>query len=100
VNGDPSLKIVTLGRFAIYLDGQPLASLGSRKAEALLLYLAWAEQSVRRDSLVALFWSNHPQNKALASLSTAVSTLRKQLSSHIVTSRQTVALNPEGDPWL
>jgi predicted ATPase len=100
VNGDPSLKIVTLGRLAVYLDGQPLTSLGSRKAEALLVYLTWAKEPVGRDSLVSLLWPDHPQKKALASLSTAVSTLRKHLSPHFLTTRQTVALNPESDWWL
>ena len=89
MSGDPLLKIVTLGRFAVYLDGQPLASLGSRKAEALLVYLAWANRPVSRDILIALFWENYPQQKALASLSRAVSTLRKHLSAHIMTTRQT-----------
>ena len=34
------LEITTLGGLSIRLDGQPLAKLHSRKAEALLVYLA------------------------------------------------------------
>jgi predicted ATPase/DNA-binding SARP family transcriptional activator len=100
MNDEPALKIVTLGRFAIYKNGKPLTSLGSRKAEALLVYLAWANQPVSRDSLIALFWPDHTQNKALASLSTAVSALRRHLPDCIVATRQTVSLNHEIDYWL
>ena len=37
------LKITTLGGLIISLDGQPLTSLDSRKAAAILVYVAYTE---------------------------------------------------------
>ncbi len=73
------LRIETLGTFAVYMDEQPLASLTSRKAQALLVYLmCHPGQYFSREHLQTLLWSDTPMLKARANLR---QTLRKLLNA-------------------
>ncbi len=89
------LQISTLGGLSIRLDGEPVTGLASRKVEALLVYLACAGREYRRDVLAELFWEERTQAQAMSNLRVALSSLRKRLSSYVVITRDTVALNPE-----
>jgi hypothetical protein len=64
----PDLLISTLGRLSIERDGQPVTGLASRKAEALLVYLACNRRSHPREVLADLLWDGRTQSQALASL--------------------------------
>ena len=58
-----SLQIRLLGPVEIQVDGEPL-SVDTRKAIALLAYLAAAGASQPRDVLAALLWPDYDQENA------------------------------------
>lgn len=75
-----SLKLRLLGRFRVENGaGGPLA-IASKKAQALLAYLALAPGQIHhRDKLAMLLWSDRPDDRARHSLRQCVLTLRKGL---------------------
>jgi DNA-binding SARP family transcriptional activator len=72
--------------------------LPARRAEALLAYLAVAPKRHRRDSLTALFWSDAPRLQGRQNLRQSLSAIRAALRPYqddfILTSGDTVMLNP------
>lgn len=67
-----------LGGFALHDDGGRVLRLPTRKAEALLAYLALQEPArVQRESVAALLWSDADPAAALASLRQGLSTIGK-----------------------
>lgn len=89
------LRIWTLGGLRIELDGEPLSGLASRKAEALLIYLAVTGGPHSRDHLATLLWGERPQTRAMGNLSVVLSSLRKQLPAHMDITHQAVGLKPD-----
>ena len=76
------LTIATLGGLDIRLAGAPLAGLASRKAEALLVYLACAPGPHPRELLADLLWDDLPAERGRGNLSVLLSSLR-QLGGYI-----------------
>ena len=74
----PSLVLSLLGSPRIERDGQPIA-VDTRKAIALLAYLATTNQHHSRDTLAALLWPDYDQAHARATLRRTLSTLHKAL---------------------
>ena len=79
-----NLTLRLLGSPTLEADGRRL-SLGRRKAEALLAYLALLPQSHNREALAAIFWPELDQRAGRADLSRTLSVLKKVLG---------------GDKWL
>ena len=75
------LAIHTLGSLSIHIGGQELRELGSRKAEAILVYLGMEGGNHSRNSLAAIFWPNSSESKALTSLRVALSLLRNKVQA-------------------
>ncbi|MBX3085598.1 MAG: tetratricopeptide repeat protein [Anaerolineae bacterium] len=94
------LKIFTLGGLSIQLDDQPVSGFVSRKVEALLVYLACERREHRREALGELLWDDLPQARTLANLRMALSSLQQQLPDHVITTRQSVMLNPASEVWV
>ncbi|MFQ5435486.1 MAG: BTAD domain-containing putative transcriptional regulator, partial [Anaerolineae bacterium] len=94
------LTIRLLGNVSIELEGQPVAGLPSRKAEALLVYLVCHERPFPREFLADLLWNDRSQKQALANLRSILSSLRRKLDPYLIITRQTVAFNHAGDYWL
>ena len=69
-----------LGSPRIELDGTRI-DVDTRKAVALLAYLAVTGDSHRRDALAALLWPEHDQSHALGALRRTLSALKKSLSA-------------------
>lgn len=90
----PELTISLLGGLRIAREGTAVAGFASRKAEALLAYLACNPRPHPRETLAALFWPDNDQSRALANLSVVLTSLRKQLEAYVVADRHTVAFNP------
>ncbi len=90
------LEISLLGPPLVTLDGAPL-QVDTRKATAMLAYLAMTGEIVRRDQLANLLWPEFEQRKARAALRRTLSAARKGLkgTDWLVTERETVALNPD-----
>ncbi len=77
-----------MAQLALYFLGSPRVELAGeevricrRKALALLAYLAVTGDSHTRDALATLFWPEHDQSRARASLRTALVSLKKTLGT-------------------
>ncbi|HLJ03232.1 MAG TPA: BTAD domain-containing putative transcriptional regulator [Solirubrobacteraceae bacterium] len=94
----PELEIVTLGRFAVLREGQPipLVAWQSRKARDLLKLLASRRgRAITRDAAAEALWPGEDPRPLSNRLSVALSTLRKVLDpdrahppDHFVTADQ------------
>ena len=94
-----SLKIWLFGPPRIELDGSPV-EVDTRKAIALLAYLAVTGRPHGRDALAALLWPDLNQDRARAALRRTLSALRKGLGgSGLAAGRTRVSLEFEG-MWL
>lgn len=94
------LRILTLGGLGIQLNDEPVGGFVSRKAEALLIYLALHPREHARETLSNLLWDDLSQQQALSYLRTVLSSLQKQLTPYLQITRHTVTLNPEMPLWV
>lgn len=94
------LKINTLGGLSIYVDNQLATGFVSRKAEALLVYLALNRREHPREALSELLWDDLSQSQSLSYLRTALSSLQKQLAPYLRISRYSIAINDEAEVWV
>ena len=93
------LSISLIGPPVVTVDGVPLA-VDTRKATALLAYLAVSGAPARRDTIVGLLWPETDPDRARATLRRTLSTLRSALDGRwLVTEGDTVRLETEGT-WL
>ena len=91
--GVSELDISVLGSPRIEVDGAPL-QVDTRKATALLAYLATTGRPQSRDRLVGLLWPDYDEEKARGALRRTLSTLKKALGGRWVTAdRSTVTLD-------
>ena len=93
----PKLIISLLGGLDIAQEGTAVTGFVSRKADALLVYLACNPRPHPRETIATLFWPDNDQSRALANLSVILSSLRKQLADYLIAERHTVAFNSEAD---
>lgn len=94
------LTIHLLGAPGIVRDGAPVA-VDTRKATALLAYLAVTGRSHARETLAALLWPEYDDEHARAALRRTLSTLRTALDTpHLVVDRETVSLVPGAGLWV
>lgn len=68
----------------------------SKKARALLFYLATTARPQARDSLTMLLWPEMSDSRARRNLRTTLSDLRKLLVSALEITNETVTLSPKG----
>lgn len=88
---DPTLRIETLGGLSLSYAGAPIAGLASRKAEALLVYLACQSRPQPRDLLADLLWDDLSPERSRGNLSVLLTSLRQQLAAYVISDRLTVA---------
>jgi DNA-binding SARP family transcriptional activator len=94
-NAVQKLTLKLLGTPQISLDGQLLTQFVSRKAQALLIYIAVTGQPYGREVLADLFWQNMPSSQALKNLRTVLPNLRQLVGSHLIITRQTIEFNQD-----
>jgi DNA-binding SARP family transcriptional activator len=88
-----ALKLVLLGRPQILLHGEPITKLRSRKAQALLFYLAVMGQRHSREALAGLLWSDMDEDKARSNLRVEISkNLRPYLNDFLHIQKYTMAM--------
>jgi DNA-binding SARP family transcriptional activator/tetratricopeptide (TPR) repeat protein len=93
---DPRLRLHLLGPPRVELDGAPI-EVDTRKAIALLAYLAVTGRPQSRDHIAGLLWPEYRQERARAALRRTLSTLRSALGGGWVTAdRNLVVLDPAG----
>jgi predicted ATPase/DNA-binding SARP family transcriptional activator len=93
------LKITTLGYLSIQVDDKPIRFI-SHKVDALLVYLVCEPREHPREKLAELLWTETSQERAMANLRMALSSLQSQLGPYINANRYTVSINPEMPVWL
>ncbi len=93
----PHVKVTTLGRFAVSLNGKEVApaTWGSRRARQLFKRLVVAEGGpVSRDELCDLLWPDEPDHDRLRPrLSVQLSTVRRILDGGVVADRSSIRLD-------
>ncbi|MCB9079977.1 MAG: AAA family ATPase [Anaerolineaceae bacterium] len=95
-----NLKLFFLGPPRIELDGDVL-EIESRKAVAVLAYLAITARSHSRDALSTLFWPEADQSQARSYLRHTLWLLKKVLGDGwLDISREQVESQPRADIWL
>ncbi len=93
---EPTLRLALLGAPLAEVDGHAL-DVDTRKATALLAYLAVEGGTHRRSTVAALLWPDYDDERARAALRRTLSTLRHALGgAFVVVTRETVALDPTG----
>jgi predicted ATPase/DNA-binding SARP family transcriptional activator len=94
------LALYLLGPPRVECDGVPL-EVDTRKAIALLTYIAITGESHRRASLINLLWPEYDRARGRAALRRTLYTLNKALTGDwLDVSRQEVGLNPGAGIWL
>lgn len=95
------LFLSLLGSFEAYIDKRPLTHFSTKKAQALLIYLAVQNQHVhQRESLMTLFWPDSPLKLAQQNLRQALHLMQKTVCLDdngpqlILSDRYTICLNP------
>ena len=94
------LKIYLLGTIRLERDGQSV-EFDTRKANALLAYLAVTGEPAQRDSLAALLWPENDTSSARAALRRTLSALRKGVGEHFLeASYEHIGLAHSEDIWV
>src|SRR5207302_8586230 len=96
---EPMLEIRLAGGLALRADGGELAPPASKRARAVLAFLALNAGPQPRGRLAARFWPDVLDESARASLRVALTELRQALgpaASYVVATRDTVALEGPG----
>ena len=73
------LEITTFGVPHIKIDGRPIAQLSSRKAQAMLIYLAVTRQQHSRQALAGVLWGEMSETKARRNLRVTLTRVRELL---------------------
>jgi DNA-binding SARP family transcriptional activator len=93
----PAVRITTLGRFAVEVDGEEVttATWGSRRSRQLCKRLVAARGwPVTRDELFDLLWPEEADRRRLgARLSVQLSTVRRVLGGGVIADRESVRLD-------
>ena len=91
------LTLSHLGAYAVSINGVHVASIRSRKAQALLAYLAIeAGQAIQRDSLIDLPWPNSSPKESNTNFRQTLSRFQRVINKdidppYLMISRQHVA---------
>ena len=94
------LKIYLLGAIRLERDGNSV-EFDTRKADALLAYLAVTGESARRDTLAALLWPESDTSSARAALRRTLSALRKGIGEPLLEANyENIGLAPGADIWV
>lgn len=96
------IEIRAFGGLEISRAGKSITGFESRKAAALLLYMAAIQRPLAREVLGELFWPNRTRAQILNRLGVVVFNLRKVIDPDIFEheSRDSLALNPDIPIWL
>ena len=91
------LEIKTLGGLFFKINGEIITDVGSHKAEALLVYVAYENRPINRKFLATLLWPEGSQENASTSLRVALAVLRKSFEDYLEITREYVFLRSNTD---
>ncbi|MFQ5857826.1 MAG: BTAD domain-containing putative transcriptional regulator [Anaerolineae bacterium] len=89
-----------LGPAQVEREGAPVQGFESRKALALLCYLATHDHPVSRSHLADLFWPGKPEPRARGNLRRVLHNLHTRLPGCLQTDRHTVQFQRRDTTWL
>ncbi|HEU4322248.1 MAG TPA: tetratricopeptide repeat protein [Roseiflexaceae bacterium] len=92
-------QLQMLGTVRVERDGAQVQGFESRKAVALLCYLALRGQPQTRAHLAELFWEGKPEERGRGNLNRVLHNLTKVLPGCLEPTRQTVGLSNHGELW-
>jgi DNA-binding SARP family transcriptional activator len=95
-----TVRLRFLGTVQVERDGAPVGGFRSRKALALLGYLAIQERPLPRERLADLFWADQPEARGRANLSWVLSHITALLPGCLQTDRHTVSFPRPAGYWL
>jgi DNA-binding SARP family transcriptional activator len=96
----PQLNLFLLGPPRLEREGRSV-EVDTRKAIALMAYLAVSGESHSRDALATLLWPDYDQTHARGALRRTLSALNKALAgAWLEVDRETIGLNPSAPLWL
>ncbi|NTW01658.1 MAG: hypothetical protein HGA19_10140, partial [Oscillochloris sp.] len=95
----PVLRIHLLGELRISINGVSVTDVATRKAEALLLYLACNPRTHRRELLSELLWDDLSPERAGGNLRLVLNQLRPHFAPFLDITRNSVAIR-DGVYWL
>ena len=94
------LNIYLLGIPRLEIDNK-VVEIDTRKATAILAYLALAEKRPSRDFLATFLWPDFDQSRAKAALRRTLSAMRRDVGKDFFEiSREAVAFSPEAEIWV
>jgi WD40 repeat protein/DNA-binding SARP family transcriptional activator len=94
------LEIFTLGGVRILQTGDEIVGLTTRKAEALLIYLASTRRPHPREVLADLLWDERTQSQSMGNLRVVLTNLRQQLGEYLTITRGSVGVNSSAQLWM
>jgi DNA-binding SARP family transcriptional activator len=94
------LQFRLLGQPQITWGGQPLNDFTTRKAQALLIYLASTGYRHSREKLAGLFWPDMPDGQALKNLRTILPGLRQLVGPYLIVTREAITFDQAQPYWL
>lgn len=94
------LRMSLLGSVVVTQAQQEVTGFRSRKALALLIYLACTNGSQRREALADLLWADCSQQQALSNLRTTLVHLRDRVGDCLHSSHGYLTLNPQQPCWV
>jgi DNA-binding SARP family transcriptional activator/predicted ATPase/Tfp pilus assembly protein PilF len=95
-----SIQVRLLGTVQLERDGVPVRGLRSRKALALLGYLAVQGGPVPRERLVDLLWEDKTESQGRSNLSWVLNRISSLLPDLLQADRHTVQFQPAAPHWL
>jgi len=95
-----SCRLRLLGPVQVERDGEPVGGFESRKALALLGYLAVHDGPIPREQLVDLLWGDKPEARGRANLSWVLNRISSLLPGYVEADRHTVGFQPGSPYWL
>jgi DNA-binding SARP family transcriptional activator/predicted ATPase len=95
-----ALQLRLFGGIQISVNGVRISDIATRKAEALLVFLACERYPHQRETLAELFWNDLPAERAAGNLRLILTYLRKHCEPFLDITRQTIGLRSDVGCWL
>ena len=94
------LQMNLLGPVVLRQSAKEVTGFRSRKASALLIYLACSQMAHRREALADLFWDDCAPQQAQSNLRTTLVHLRDRLGDCLQSGNGKLALHPALRCWV
>ncbi len=94
------LAITLFGSPQFRLDGATVDGFATRKAQALLIYLAAHPRPFRRELLAGMFWAEKGESEAKNNLRRVLPDLRRRFGDYLTIDRQAIEFERRQPFWL